>query len=78
MSMRGANQSRYVSAMITNQTPINANQNDLNALRALIRSDQLHLRQILATRKLYGPMTPEAQIEAVEYAYGVTLKRTKR
>ena len=76
--MRGANQSRYVSAMVNSQAPLTTNQNDLNALRALIRSDQLHLRQILATRKLYGPMTTEAQIEAVEYAHGVTLKRTKR
>ena len=48
-----------------------ANQNDLLAMQKLIKGDQLHLQKIFATGKLYGPMDAEAQVKAVEYAYGI-------
>jgi len=71
MKTRGANENRYVSAVANNQVPINANQNDLLAAKNLIRGDQRHLQAIFKTGKLYGPMSPEAQVKAIEYAYGI-------
>jgi len=71
MKTRGANQSRYVSAMVNNQVPINANQNDLLAMQNLIRGDQEHLQRIFNGRKLYGPMTEAEQIDALQYAFGL-------
>lgn len=72
---RGANQSRYVSTLVHNDAPLATNQNDKLALQGLIRDDQRHVQMILATGKLYGPMTPEAQIKAVEYAYNIKMLR---
>jgi hypothetical protein len=69
--MRGANQSRYVSAMVTNQVPINANQNDLNAIAGLIKRDRNHVARLLIKGRMYRPMTLEEQVAAIEYAYDI-------
>jgi hypothetical protein len=78
MSMRGANQSRYVSAMVTNQTPINANQNDLNALRTTILRDRKHVARLLINGRMYSPLTAAQQVEAIEYAYDIQTTEKKR
>jgi hypothetical protein len=48
-----------------------ANQSDLLAMQNRIKGDQRHLQMVLKGGKLFGPMTQEQQIEAVQYAYGI-------
>lgn len=69
MKTRGANGSRYVSALV--QAPLPTKQNDQLLRQGLIRDDQRHLQAIFKTGKLYGPMDQAAQVKAVEYAYGI-------
>lgn len=69
--MRGANQSRYVSAMINSQAPLTTNQNDQIALRSTILRDRNHVARLLLKKKMYGPMTAKQQVEAIEYAYDI-------
>jgi hypothetical protein len=73
MKTRGANESRYVSALV--QAPLPTKQNDQLARQGMVKDDQRHVRSVLATGKLYGPLSPEAQIKAVEYAYGIKMFR---
>lgn len=73
MKTRGANESRYLSPLA--HTPLLGKQNDQLARQGAIKDDQRHVRSILESGKLYGPLSPEAQIKAVEYAYGIKMFR---
>lgn len=75
---RGANQSRYVSAMVNDQTPINANQNDLNYRNGLIERDRSHVARLLIRGRMYRPLTFTEQVEAIEYAYDIQTTEKKR
>ena len=78
MSMRGANQSRYVSAMINSQAPLTTNQNDQLALRSTILRDRNHVARLLIKGRMYSPMTAKQQVEAIEYAYDIETTEIKR
>jgi len=76
--MRGANQSRYVSAMVNSQAPLAINKNDQIALGTTILRDRKHVARLLIVGKMYGPMTAKQQVEAIEYAYDVNATEMKR
>lgn len=63
---------------LLNAVGLYANQNDLLCTQKQILSSRRHLQMILASGKLYGPMTEAQQIEAVEYAYGVKAKEIRK
>lgn len=68
---RGANENRYVSSLSENYSALPTHHSDQLARQGLIKDNQYHVQRVLATGRLYGPMTPEAQLKAVEYAYGI-------
>ena len=78
MSMRGANQSRYVSAMVNSQAPLTTNQNDQIALRSMILRDRNHVARLLSMGRMYSPLTAKQQVEAIEYAYDIQTTEKKR
>lgn len=75
---RGANQSRYVSAMVNSQAPLTTNQNDQIALRSMILRDRNHVARLLIKGRMYSPLTAEQQVEAIEYAYDIQTTEKKR
>ena len=75
---RGANQSRYVSAMVNSQAPLTTNQNDQIALRSMILRDRNHVARLLIKGRMYSPMTTKQQVEAIEYAYDIQTTEKKR
>ena len=58
------------SKLLTN-SPLYANQNDVLSLQKMIRGDQRHVQKIYSAGKLYGPVSQEDQLEAIQYAYGI-------
>lgn len=75
MKTRGANELRYLSPLAGNHTPLAILHADQMARQSTIKDDKRHVRSVLESGKLYGPLSPEAQIKAVEYAYGIKMFR---
>jgi hypothetical protein len=69
---------RIAQSKLTLVTAANRNVIDQTSVRyfdGLAEGSKALCAAILRTRKLHGPMTPEQQIEAVEYAHGIKLLR---
>jgi len=72
---RGANDKRYMSPLAATQKGLMTAYIDQLARKGSVKADQRHVQKILESGRLYGPMTHEAQLKAVEYAYGIKLLR---
>jgi hypothetical protein len=69
---------RIAQSKLTQVTAANRNVIDQTSVRyfeGLIEGSKALCAAILRTRKLHGPMSTEAQIEAVEYAHNIKMFR---
>lgn len=70
--------SRIAQSKLTEVTAANRNVIDQTTVRyteGLIEGSKALCAAILRTRKLHGPMSPDQQIEAVEYAHDIKMFR---
>ena len=70
--------SRIAQSKLTEVTAANRNVIDQTTVRyteGLIEGSKALCAAILRTRKLHGPMAPDQQIEAVEYAHDIKMFR---